>query len=704
MPMGTHDSPTLRSSALRLFALSFVALFLELLVIRWSPAVVRLVAYYANLMLISSFLGLGIGAMLALRTRRWIGFFPLLLAFDIGLLHGARSLTLPGSTSEFRFFLHDAPELLNYAVLVVLFLANAAVFVPLGQEIGRLFHALPTLRAYTWDLGGSLAGSVAFGLFSFHVFSPPVGMAAVMLLYLALVPKRTWLWALPLFALTFVSIVPLHDRETIWSPYYHIQYSLVESSEAAQRRRGAPSDERDVSVSGLVDEAPPLWVVSVNQDFYQLHGSIDLSRYPDDAPTRERIANLEDQYLLRHAIRPGAKRVLVLGSGGGMDVEGALLSGAEHVDAVEIDPELVALSRRINPAAPYDDPRVTVHVDDARAFLQRTTERYDLVAFGLLDSQALFSSMSNLRLDGFTYTVESFGAAWRLVDDDGLLAITFAAGRSWLAPKLIRMVEAATGQRPIVYGAGAYLLLAVPRFDATQLPASFGVFDLMPREEQLAEVPVATDDWPFLYLSERTIPRDYVIVILSLLVVSCLAVLGLRGGGFGLEDGHFLFMGLGFLLLQTKSIGDAALYLGSTWLVTMLVVSGVLVMVLMANFLAMRLSFSLKLYLPLLLSLLLIYLVPRDFVLGFPFAGRMTWVALILPLPIFFAGLVFSTTFRLAKVPSALFGANLVGAMIGGFCEYLGMAFGTRHLMLIVVAAYLASWACRVKLARGAPA
>lgn len=45
----------------RLVALSFLSLFLELTIIRWVPGSVRLVAYYANLMLISSFLGIGLG-------------------------------------------------------------------------------------------------------------------------------------------------------------------------------------------------------------------------------------------------------------------------------------------------------------------------------------------------------------------------------------------------------------------------------------------------------------------------------------------------------------------------------------------------------------------------------------------------------------------------------------------------------------------
>ncbi len=42
------------------FALSFTALFLEMMVIRWVPSVVKLIAFYANLMLLSSFLGLGV--------------------------------------------------------------------------------------------------------------------------------------------------------------------------------------------------------------------------------------------------------------------------------------------------------------------------------------------------------------------------------------------------------------------------------------------------------------------------------------------------------------------------------------------------------------------------------------------------------------------------------------------------------------------
>jgi len=71
---------------------------------------------------------------------------------------------------------------------------------------------------------------------------------------------------------------------------------------------------------------------------------------------------------------------------------------------------------------------------------------------------------------------------------------------------------------------------------------------------------------------------------------------------------------------------------------------------------------------------------------------RLLWALLIVPLPIFFAGLIFSTLFRNVRNPSEAFGANLIGATIGGFCEYLGMALGTSALLWLVLCAYLAGF------------
>src|SRR6476661_10544593 len=175
-----------RSGAFRLFALSFLSLFLELMVIRWVPGSIRLVTYYTNLMLISSFLGIGLGVMLAERGANLIRWFPSLLAADVLFLVFCRNVVLPDRSVELH--LASISGLTTYLVLLAVFFLNAALFVPLGEQIGQQFQRLPNLRAYAWDLGGSLAGTLIFGIFAVLHFSPQIGLAVAMVLFGVLFP------------------------------------------------------------------------------------------------------------------------------------------------------------------------------------------------------------------------------------------------------------------------------------------------------------------------------------------------------------------------------------------------------------------------------------------------------------------------------------------------------------------------------------
>jgi hypothetical protein len=667
---------------LEMFALSFTALFLEMMVIRWVPSVVHLVAYYANLMLLSSFLGLGAGAMASGRRLNLFGWFPALLACQIGTLLLCRNAVLGSTANEARFY-QMAPSTFNGVVMVSVFAVNALLFVPLGQRMGVLFNALPRLSAYAWDLAGALTGTLCFGLFSLWLFSPSLGMAVVMVVYLAICGRGRWPLAVPVFALVLLGVVRGGDPNAIWSPYYYITVR--------------PYDQPSVTVSAPPPDLrtmrnPPIYNVDVNQFGYHQDVALDLARYDPGSAQAAALEAFLPQYNLPYTLGAARDRVLVVGAGGGSDVQAALLAGARHVDAVEIDPAVVAISRRFNAGAPYADPRVRVHVDDARSFLARAEPGYDLVAFGYLDSQALFSSMNNVRLDGYVYTVESIRSAYRLLNDHGMLNLSFALGRQWLGPKLYQLVAEATGRTPAVYVAdtGVAMLLTVTK-DGRPLPLRAGPLHQVayagPRR-----VDVPTDDWPFLYLSRRTIPRDYLVAIASLLALSVAVVALLRGGSFGREDLHFGLLGMGFLMLETKSISDTTLFFGATWFVTLVVVLGVLLMVIAANLLAERLrAFSFWMYAPLFAALLLLLAVPRESVLGLGYGERLLWTLLVVPLPVFFAGIVFSTTFRESAAPSAVFGANLIGAMLGGFCEYLSMVIGSHRLSLLVAAAYLGS-------------
>ncbi len=680
-----RDEAPVRGEYARLFLLSFLTLFLELMLIRWVPGVVRFVAYYANLLLISSFLGLGLGALLAQRRRQLLDWFPVLLALDVLVLLAARNATLPGSLREFRFF-GEAAEVARVSgalALIAIFLANTAVFVPLGQQIGRLFAALPTLKAYAWDLGGSLCGTAAFGFFSYFHFSPLLGAGAVSALFL--LTLRSWrraALALVPLAAALALMVHATDPHARWSPYYHITVANIVSN----------LDDPPPVATLRSMRNPPIFGVRVNQDFYQFDGSYDLARYDRGTERYEYVRTWGVFYGIPYHVRPSPRDVLVVGVGGGPDVEAAVLAGARHVDAVDIDPVLIQLSRRYNASGVYDDPRVSVHIDDARAFFRRAGHSYDVVAFAFLDSQGLSTAMSNIRLDSYVYTVESMRAAWALVRDGGAMTLAFASGTAWMVMKLRNLLQEATGRQVITYFDGTRVAMAVVKAPQVTVPRMIGQ---MPAVQVMpSDIQPPTDDWPYLYLNKPTIPTDYLMVIGTLLLVSALALVALLPRRAGREGGfEFLFLGVGFLLLQTRSVVDCALYFGATWLVTTIVVAGVLLMVFAANLTAMRIArYRSWLFLPLLAALGVLYFVPRDLVLSAALPGRLAWALLVVPLPIFFAGLVFSTRFRSAPNTAWALGINLVGAVFGGFLEYLGMTVGGRALLLVVAAAYLGAY------------
>jgi hypothetical protein len=681
-PIPASPNETQTSLKWQMFALSFTALFLEMMVIRWVPSIVQFVAYYANIMLLSSFLGLGVGAMAAERKWKLFRWFPVLLALEVVVLLLCENVSLAATTAEARFDAGNA-VVLHTALIVGIFVVNALVFVPIGQKMGSLFNALPRLSAYGWDLTGSLCGTLAFGFFSLKYFSPVIGMAGVMVIFLLISPRRQWLVNLPIFAVILALMIATGHRGAIWSPYYYITVNRFDTPNVLET--APPPDLRTM-------RNPPAYVVKINHLMYHYDLSVNPARFTPEH--QERVRRFQSKFNLPLLLSPARDRILIVGSGGGCDVETALLDDARHIDAVEIDPAIIELSRRFNAGAPYADARVTVHNDDARSFFTRAKTGYDLVIFGYLDSHALFSTMSNVRLDGYVYTVESLRSAYRLLNERGLLSLTFATPQPWLVPKLYRMVADATGKEPVLYlnKDDNSLALCVSKDAAFQPPASIGryqrgAFDHRPT------IDPPTDDWPFLYLSKKTIPSDYVMAIGALLALSVGAIVFLRGRTFGRSDVHFLLLGMAFLLLETKSISDCTLFFGATWFVTLVVVCGVLLMVMGSNLVAQRLKgFSFWMYVPLFAVLALLLFVPRESILGLSFAGRLGWTLFAVPLPVFFAGIIFSTTFRESAFPSAVFGANLVGAMLGGFCEYLRMAVGDHLLSLLIIAAYFGSF------------
>lgn len=84
------------------------------------------------------------------------------------------------------------------------------------------------------------------------------------------------------------------------------------------------------------------------------------------------------------AVAPQAERMLVLGLGGGSFVKRAWRDYPWlHIDAVEIDPEVVEVARAY--FALPDDERIRVIVEDGRAFVRLAQDPYDIIVIDAFD-------------------------------------------------------------------------------------------------------------------------------------------------------------------------------------------------------------------------------------------------------------------------------------------------------------------------------
>lgn len=86
---------------------------------------------------------------------------------------------------------------------------------------------------------------------------------------------------------------------------------------------------------------------------------------------------------------PNSKSALVVGGGdGGVLREMCRHQSLERIHMVEIDQGVIDVSREFLPSVSggaFGDPRVTVHIEDAFAFIKRVTEPYDLIVMDVTD-------------------------------------------------------------------------------------------------------------------------------------------------------------------------------------------------------------------------------------------------------------------------------------------------------------------------------
>ncbi len=700
----------------RLFLVSFAALYVEIMMIRWIGTEVRVFAYFQNLALIACFLGFGVGcyrskvrkpAMLSLWA---IALLIALVQFPLPLWQSiltGLSTMLSLSPDAALWGIPFPAELVgretlvlfsatSIVILIVLLLLLIITMIPMGQSVGHYLDASPhPITAYTVNLIGSVAGIWVFAGLSFYWLPPEYWFGAAFLLLLALShrPRRVVRLgiALLLISLFFLRLGGSGEAELHWSPYQKLAVT------------GYENNEYDIRVNNtgymtIANTTAAYW--ATNPELARQ----DQENSSYDAPFR--FAQRTDH-------------VLIVGAGAGNDAAAALRHGAGEVDAVEIDPVIYSLGKRLHPDRPYDSPRVHVILNDARAFLRRAQQKYDVVLFGLLDSHTQFSDFSNMRIDNYVYTLESFREAQRLLAPGGIMVVKFEvrAPWTWMGQRFYGILSRLFDRPPVVfYAAKTYHLTSATVFitsndaglwtRAAQAPLAALVEKNPPPfalDSSHAPAPT-TDDWPYVYYRSHSIPRTYLTVAVILMMMTLLLV----RGSFELGQAsawQFFLLGAGFLLLETQLVSRLALYFGTTWLVNCVAISAILIVLMISNLYVARFHPSrLAPYFAVLVaSLVANYSYPWE---SLPYEAHVVGLLLsaAYAVPVFCAGIIFTELFRRSEGKSNAFGANIVGSVAGGLAQNCSFIFGMKMLLLLAAVFYAAAGVCGLLGKSHAPA
>jgi SAM-dependent methyltransferase len=672
-------------SRVRLIVLvTMLSLLLELVLIRWLASVFPVYSFYKNFTMLACFLGLGAGYAVAERQPCAPALVLPMLALFVGVItllrYDTGAMYLIFSVGWLSTF--DLPV---YFLLGASFIVCACICYPVGQLCGKLLHSSNSLNAYGLNLMGSVLGVMALFVMSLYWLPPVIWFAATGGTMLLFVLSRDHF--LPVGIASFCVLLAIlawpvqPETQRIYSPYQLL--------------------ERTAKPDGLMQ------ILSGGSYYQKVYNFADNKRGAESAEDRYVRAYYEFPYNFKKA--PG--RVAIVGSGSGNDVATALRMGATHVDAIEIDPAITFLGTKYHPERPYDDPRVTLSINDARNFFRTADQKYDLIVYGVLDSHTALSHASNLRVDSYVYTREGIAEAFRLLNPDGVLSISFTLVNDALGFKLSKILSELPGAgKPLAVRVGydnarttAFIAkrgkdVTMPDANAFASIGFTNVSDYFAKPYPESAIP--TDDWPFFYMVERAYPFTYMIALGIILLLSYFFVRRTIGFSDPIDRSYlpFFFLGSGFMLVETKAITELGLHLGGTWVVIAAAIMLVLVMAYLANLIVTRTSLKLAgpAYAGLFLSLLVGYgfaVSHGQWMFGPPLM-QLALSCIVLTIPLFFAGIIFSSLISEARINiSTAFAYNLMGALFGGVMEYNSMYFGFAFLYLLALGFYVLAWA-----------
>ena len=283
-------------------------------------------------------------------------------------------------------------------------------------------------RLYAVDLAGSALGCLAVIL----VFAFADGPTAV-LVAAALASVASWSFlrgskSRRLRMTSLAALAVLAAAVAINATFVARHESLLRLRYVKGKYEERPLYEKWNHFSRVQVENQPQLPVCARPPSYRLeidaNAETDLTQFDGDVATLGYLKHdLQNAALF---LRPQAD-VMVVGAGGGRDILSALAYGAKSVRAVEINQDISGTAN-----GPYGDftghldrrPEVTYVTDEARSYLARTPDKFDVLQISLIDTWAASAAGAYSLTENGLYTVE----AWRLflgrLKPHGVLTVT----------------------------------------------------------------------------------------------------------------------------------------------------------------------------------------------------------------------------------------------------------------------------------------
>jgi spermidine synthase len=385
------------------FLLGFLALSFQIYLLREFS-----VHFYGNeitfgFILASWLLWGGIGSLFASRLKGNVSRIPNIYHFII-LVFPTCMVLLRFS----RFFLQTLPGEITGIIPMLLYSLGLSFIIsfPLGLLFvyNAMFLEGNVTQVYLLEsLGSAVSGIVVYFLlipaFSNWQGTAIIGAFVALMVFLLNQKRSQIIWLL--FILVFMAafwVFDLPSQKIHWKPF-----ELIESVDTPFGK---------------------LQIIQTKEVLSLYNNTLLIYSYPN-------LASAEESIHFALLQRPFAQKVLLIGGGAGGSLGQALKYPKTHMDYVEIDPEMIRMSLKYLPQQEIDhlkDPRVQIHFQDGRAFLDNTFDIYDAIVLNLPDP-------STAQINRF-YTKEFYSLVKKKLSPKGIFSFRVSSAENYISHEL----------------------------------------------------------------------------------------------------------------------------------------------------------------------------------------------------------------------------------------------------------------------------